>query len=479
MSSPGFALSPVRDLASERLVDVAAQTTVVVGGGISGLEAARRCAERGDEVTLLESSAGVGGKLASHIVDGLRLEAGAESLLSRRPEGLQLIEAAGRSADLVHPATSGAGVWLDRLHPLPRQQLLGIPTDSDDPDLPALLGAAGLDRLRHEPHVARGAQPSPDVTVAKLVRGQLGADVVDRLVEPLLGGVYAGRADQISVDAALPGLLEAVRRTGSVIAAAASLRADSAGGGPAFASVNGGLGSLPDSLVEACGLAVLTNARAVGLRPGARGGWTVVTDTGESYRADRVVVAVPGFAAGHLLGAVAPEAAVVAADLEYASVALVTTIFDAADVTAPLRGTGFLVPPVTGRLTKAATFVSRKWQWVQDAAPGREVLRFSVGRHGDGRGLDLPDEGLVKAVVDEVRDLLGLRGDPRAATVTRWERSLPQYRVGHRSRVTQARRTLPTGLAVAGAAWDGVGIPACIASGRCAADRVAGADTTG
>ncbi|MCZ3387950.1 MAG: protoporphyrinogen oxidase [Actinomycetia bacterium] len=472
-------LSPVRDLISDKVASVAALTTIVIGGGISGLEAARRCAERGDVVTLIESSAAVGGKLASHVVDGLRLDAGAESLLTRRPEGLQLIEAAGRSGDRVHPATSGAGVWLDRLYPLPRQQLLGIPSDADDPDLPALLGAAGLEGLRNEPELTPGAEPSHDMTVAELVGGQLGTDVVDRLVEPLLGGVYAGRADQISVDAALPGLLEATRRTGSVMAAAASMRAGSPGDGPAFASVIGGLGSLPDSLVNACNLTVLTNTRAVELLNSPSTGWTVVTDGTDLLLADQVIIALPGYAAAPLLGSVAPDAAAVASALEYASVALVTTVFDAGSVTTPLQGTGFLVPPVTGRLTKAATFVTSKWQWVQDVAAGREVLRFSVGRHGDTRGLDWPDDQLVKAVLDEVKDLLGLSGGPRAAAVTHWEQSLPQYRVGHRARVAQVRQMLPPGLAVAGAAWDGVGIPACIASGRNAADRVAEARSSG
>ena len=242
----------------------------------------------------------------------------------------------------------------------------------------------------------------------------------------------------------------------------------------------GGLGSLPDSVVEACNLTVLTNTRAVELRRhGTSSRWTVVTEGVGPLDADRVILALPGYAAAPLLASVAPAAAVFAAALEYASVVLVTTVFDADVVCAPLLGTGFLVPPVTGRLTKAATFVTRKWQWAQDTAQGREVLRFSVGRHGDARGLDWPDEQLVKAVLDEVRDLLGLTGDPRAATVTRWEQSLPQYRVGHRARVAEAREALPSGLAVAGAAWDGVGIPACIASGRSAADRVAEATGSG
>ena len=301
---------------------------------------------------------------------------------------------------------------------------------------------------------------------------QLGDRVVDLLVEPLLGGVYAGRADQISVDAALPGLLAEFERHGSLVTAAAALRGRTPSDGPVFASVVGGLGSLPGSLVESVGLNVVTESAAVGLA-GSHRGWSITVSTGEALMADRVVLAVPGSAASSLLAAVAPVAADVASALDYASVALLTAVFDTDSVAGDLEGTGFLVPPATGRVTKAATFVSRKWQWVADAAPGREVLRFSVGRQGDRRGLDGADEELTERVLDEVSGVLGLRGAPRAAAVTRWEQSLPQYLVGHRERVTRARDSLPRGLAVAGAAWDGVGIPACIASGWAAADRLA------
>lgn len=460
---------------------MAAVTTVVVGGGITGLAAARRCAERGDDVVVLEASDRVGGKLASHVVDGLVLEAGAESLLARRPEGLEMVAATGREADLVHPATSGAGVWLDSVHPLPRLQLLGIPTDTGDPDLPGLLGEEGMIRLLHEVIWDVGA--ADDMSVAALIGERLGPEVVDRLVEPLLGGVYAGRADEISVESALPGLLAAVRRTGSVVAAAAELRSRSGAEGslresPVFASVVGGLGSLPTSVVDAFGLTVRLNTPAVALQRSSSG-WSIATEHGQTMGADRIILAVPAFAAAPLLETVAPEASDAAVHLEYASVALVTAVFDSGDVGAPLSGTGFLVPAVTGRLTKAATYVTRKWQWVQDTAAGREVIRFSVGRHGDERGLDLTDDELVAAVLAEVRELLDLRGRPRATAVTRWVRSLPQYRVGHRARVDAARAALPAGLAVAGAAWDGVGIPVCIASGRAAADRVGGPDASG
>ncbi len=424
-------------------------------------------------MTVVESASTPGGKLASHIVDGLTLDAGAESLLARRPEGLDVIAASGRAADLVHPATSGAGLWLDEIVALPRHQLLGIPSDAGDPDLVAALGDDALARLTEEPPM--GATMPSDMTVAELVGGQLGDAVVDRLVEPLLGGVYAGRADQISVDAALPGLLDHVARAGSLVGGAAAMRARSVGEGPVFASVVGGLGSLPLSLVNASGVDVMTSTVAGDLR-GASGDWSIELEGGQTMAAERVVIAVPGFAAAPLLASIAGEASTTASDLDYATVALITGVFDTGSVSADLKGTGFLVPPATGRLTKAATFVSRKWQWVADAAPGREVLRFSVGRHGDQRGIDLSDADLAEAVLSEVTGVLGLTGGPRATAVTRWERSLPQYRVGHRARVTQARASLPPGIAIAGAAWDGVGIPACIASGWAAADRVAGVE---
>jgi protoporphyrinogen/coproporphyrinogen III oxidase len=443
---------------------------VVIGAGVSGLEAARQLLRRGHTVTVLEASDRVGGKLRSHVVDGITLDAGAESLLTRRPEALDLVAAAGREADLVHPAPTGAGVWLDALRPLPRTQLLGIPTEADDLDLAGLLTPGGLRRLQQE--VAPDA--ATDVSVAALIGGALGDEVVDRLVEPLLGGVYAGRADQISVDAALPGLRELALHEGSVVRAASSLRQASmaaSDGRPAFASVVGGLGSLGESVVGACGVQVLRGTSAVSLG-GGPGAWSVTTSDGRVLSTDRVLVAVPAHAAAGLLATVAPEASAVAVRLEYASVALVTAVFDASEVLPLPAGTGFLVPPMTGRLTKAATFVTQKWQWVRDAAPDRVVLRFSVGRLGDQRGLDLDDDGLAAAVLDEVAPLLRLPA-PRATAVTRWESSLPQYRVGHTDRVARARALLPTGLAVAGAAWDGVGIPACIASGRAAVDALA------
>lgn len=445
-----------------------APRVVVVGGGVAGVAAARRASDSGADVVLVERSEVLGGKLRTHEVDGLTLEAGAESLLTRRPEALLAVEAAGLGDRLVSPSTSGAGVWTGALHPLPKEQLLGIPCDVSDPDLRGLLGDAAVDRLAREPQLRE--LPS-DITVGGLVMQQLGRAVVDLLVEPLLGGVYAGRADDISLDAALPGLLDRVRTSGSLVQAAADLRAASASDRPAFASLRGGLGALPEALLHGTPVHVRRNTSAVALTPEDEG-WRVTTADGAVLDADAVILALPGYAVAPLLAEHAPRASSMAADLGYASVALVTAVFDGTAVRGELSGTGFLVPPVTGRLTKAATFVSRKWQWVREAAPEREVLRFSVGRAGDERALEGTDDDLADAVIAEVSPLLALTAPPRATRVTRWPRSLPQYRVGHRAVVSQARASLPAGLAVCGAAWDGVGIPACIASGWEAADHL-------
>ena len=441
---------------------------VVVGAGMAGLSAAARLAEHGRIAVVLEASDAVGGKVRSHQVGGLQLDAGAEALLFRRPEAAALIEAAGRASDTVHPAVQGASIWTDQLKALPTTQLLGIPADLDDPALLTLLGEADVARAREEPHLAQG---SADVSVGQCLRTQLGDGVVDGLVEPLLGGVYAGHADQISFDMAIPGFLEVARETGSVVAAASALRAASqqASASPLFASVPGGLGSLPASLIEQQGLTVHLES-AVSSITGRPGQWVVATASGEEFETESVVVTAPAFEVAPLLGDAAPELAAVASALSYASVALVTMVFDRVGLPGLPPGTGCLVPPFTGRLTKAATFLSQKWQWVRDAAPDHEVVRFSVGRYGDERALDLSDAALTEAVVAEVRDVLGVVDGPSASAVTHWARSLPQYPVGHRSRVVTARQALPLGIAVAGAAWDGVGIPACVASGWAAAD---------
>jgi len=473
---------------------------VVVGGGITGLAAAlqlRSRAPAGTRVTVVEQSAVPGGKLRTGTLGGaagatglagLPVEDGAETFLARVPEAVALAREVGLGDDLVHPATTAASVVVaGRLRPLPARTLLGVPADVDAVAAAGVLSDAALARVRAEPSAGGEPLGTADVAVGGLVGARLGREVVDRLVDPLLGGVYAGRADTLSLDATVPALAAEARRHGSLVAAAGAALDRSGGspGGPVFASVRGGLARLAAATATASGADVRCGLPVRAVQP-APGGWRLVLGSArypEVLAADAVVLAVPARPAARLLGGVSAAAAAEVGGVEYASVALVSLALPPG-TTLP-RGSGLLVPAVEGLAVKAVTFLSQKWPGAATAgraaaAPGVAppvVVRASVGRFGEEEVLQRDDATLAGLVAAELRTLLGPLGPPLASAVTRWGGALPQYAVGHLDRVRRARSALaghPT-LALAGAAYDGVGVPACIRSGRAAADQVAAA----
>ncbi|MDP9398357.1 MAG: protoporphyrinogen oxidase [Actinomycetota bacterium] len=458
---------------------------VVVGGGISGLAAARalrRTAGVALQVVLLEASVHLGGKLRVSEVAGVPVDEGAEAMLARRPEGLRLARDAGLHTAVVTPASTAAGVWTrGTLRPLPAGQVLGIPGDlralaSSRVLTPAELGRATVDLvLPASPLV--GSDPGEDVAVGGYVAARLGRAVVDRLVEPLLGGVYAGRADAISLAAAVPQLAAAARAERSLIRAARRVRAGaSAPESPVFASLRGGLGQLPAAVAAASGAEIRTGSTVRELGRTATS-WRLAIGSArapEILEADAVVLAVPAGVAARLLAPVAPASAAELAPIEYASVAILTLAYPSSAAAGALPGSGFLVPPVEGRTVKGATFSSSKWGWYADVAPGLVVVRLSLGRHGEEADLQREDADIITRAAGELAEATGVRGRPVDARVTRWGGALPQYAVGHLDRVRRARAGLaglPT-LAVCGAAYDGIGVPACIASGEAAAATV-------
>jgi protoporphyrinogen/coproporphyrinogen III oxidase len=458
---------------------------VVVGGGIAGLAAALALLQRATgplRVTVLEGAAAVGGKLALHEVAGVVTDSGAESMLARRFGGVDLARAVGLGADLVHPAVSGASVWTrGQLRPLPAGQLMGLPGDLRALAASRVLSLGALARIPLD-HVLPRTRVSHDVSLGAYVGARLGREVVDRLVEPLLGGVYAGHADELSLDAALPQLSGSVRVERSLLDAVGQILASAARGdlqGPVFASVRGGLGRLPmavEAVLTAAGATVRTQSTVRELRR-SPGGWRVVvgsTRSPEVIFADAVVLAVPAAPAARLLTEVAASAAQALASIEYASVALVTYAFRALDVAGRLHGTGFLVPPVDGRVVKAATFSSQKWGWLATSAGDLAIVRTSVGRHREVRDLQRDDADLADVALADLAAATGITARPVDLVVTRWGGALPQYAVGHLDRVARIRKAVSQvpGLAVCGAAYDGVGVPACIDSGEAAATRV-------
>jgi oxygen-dependent protoporphyrinogen oxidase len=438
---------------------------VVVGAGIAGLTAARELAAT-HEVLVLEGSPRIGGKLRLASVAGVKVDVGAEAMLNRRPEGVALARELG--LEVVHPTTATSRIWSrGELRPMPRS-LMGVPFDVAELADSGVLSESGLARLR-----AETATPvDDDVSVGELVAARLGDEVVDRLVEPLLGGVYAGRARQLSAEATVPQLLAMARR-GSLLEQAAAVPRSTV---PVFAALPGGMGRLPAAV--AAGLEVRLDAPVRELcRDGD--GWALTVGSArspETVHARHVVLATPAAPTARLLAEVAPDVAADVADIESASVAVVTLAFPREAVAGLSDRSGFLVPPVEQRGIKASTFSFAKWDWVREVGGEHAILRTSLGRVGEESTLQATDGALVALSLAELADLAGINAVPVDTHVQRWGGGLPQYAVGHLDRVARVRSALPVGLSVCGAWCDGVGIPAVIGSARRAAADVARAE---
>ncbi len=449
---------------------------VVIGGGIAGLTAAFTALDRipGAEVIVLESAPLVGGKLATAEVGGVEVDIGAESLLARRPEGLDLVRQLGLADQLIVPNTTAAAVWAGgALHPLPTRTMLGIPADLEAARASGLLGPAALAGLAAEPDLPPLPPLDDDVAVGELVRSRLGDEVLDRLVEPLLGGVYAGRSAALSLRATMPALAARLSSGGSLIEAAqAVIAAGSGATGPAFASLAGGLGRLARRLADEPGLTVRAGVtvRAIARTPGGFALECGPAGQPELVVAGAVIVATPPAKAARLLSGVAPAAAAELSLIDSASVAIITLAYP--ELALP-PGSGLLVGAREALTVKAVTLSSQKWPL---PAGGLTVLRASIGRAGQAELLQREDAALVEIVRRDLRTLYGIVAEPVDALVSRWGGGLPQYAVGHVDRVARIRAAVAAvpALAVCGASYDGVGIAACIASARAAVGQLLG-----
>ncbi|RCG30524.1 protoporphyrinogen oxidase [Sphaerisporangium album] len=449
---------------------------VVVGGGIAGLAAAWHLRHEGAglAVTVLDGAPRVGGKLRVSEVAGVPVDEGAEAMLARRPEGRDLARAAGLGGELVHPAPVGASVYSrGALRAMPKRQVMGVPADLAELGRSGILSPAGLARVPFD-QILPATLISSDVSVAAYVRARMGGEVVDRLVEPLLGGVYAGRAETLSLDATMPHIAAVARTERSLLRAARGIAGDAPkDAGSVFTTLSGGMGALPEAVARASGAEIRTGVMVRELRRTPEG-WRLLTGptrSPEVVEADAVVVAVPAPAAARLLAAEVPKAAAELARVEYASMAIITLAYPRAAFPEPPSGSGYLVPPVEGRPVKAVTFSTVKWPHLADADPGALLLRCSIGRLGEEYLLQRADDELVALAMGEMAEVMGVRGLPLDSRVTRWGGALPQYEVGHLDRVARVRAAVAVqpGLAVCGAAYDGLGVPACVATARTAA----------
>jgi oxygen-dependent protoporphyrinogen oxidase len=501
---------------------------VVIGGGVSGLAAARVLAggppvsgpggwkdddtgKEGDRgrlrrfdsggngtaVVLLEASGRLGGKVSTQLFAGGHVELGPDQFLRRDPSAERLCHLLGLGDDLVAPGASSAAVFAgSRPRQLPAGLVLGVPTDLDALAASGIVGDEAIEIARGDAHQDGPVLSADDVglgtsedvererSAGAVLRARLGDEIVDRLVDPLLGGINAGGVDSLSLGTVAPQIARQLVGHRDVVAPLAEL-APVAGEKreTPFLGLVGGLGrmvaALEDDLVR-LGCDVRLESPALSVAPaGTAGGYVVSTPTGP-LAADGIVLAVPADIAAQLLGDIAPESARLLGEIAYASVALVTFAFDR-EIPASLEGwSGVLVPRIEGALTTAVTLLSRKWPWMSTDSTARSLVRVSAGRYLDSRITTMSDAALARALAGELARFTGTAVPPTDWHVQRWPRSFPQYAPGHAARVRRALgalRELP-GVELAGASLGGIGVPACIASGERAASAAVSQSVT-
>ncbi|HEX4746061.1 MAG TPA: protoporphyrinogen oxidase [Gaiellaceae bacterium] len=438
---------------------------VVVGGGIAGLAAARRLEHVAPDVSiaLVESDELPGGKLRTEVVDGFVVEAAPDSFLSRKPRGVGLVEELGLADELVTRRAENHRTFVRRsgdLHPLPEGLTGMIPTSLDALERSDLLSAEGKARFAAEAEVPPSAGDE-DESVAAFVTRRFGREAYDALVEPLMTGIYGGDGERMSLRATFPQLRALELEHGSLLR---GLDSPAASDRPPFLSLRRGMGSLVAALVDGFECTELLLGRRV---TSVRRGYQVELADGEVVEADGVVLATPAFVTAELLADLDPVLAAEHADIPYGSSAVVTLAFAAEDVE-PLDGYGYLVPRTEASDVLACTWSSQKWEG--RAPAGAVLVRVYAGRFGGRDVTQAGDDELVGLARAELRT----DAEPMRTWVNRWPRGMPQYVLGHPGRLLRIEERLARhpGLAVAGAAYRGVGIPDCIASGEAAAESV-------
>ncbi len=444
---------------------------VVAGGGIAGLAAAHALMRRGADVVLVESGTALGGKIATERADGFTIERGPDSFLTLRPAALDLVRELGLEAEVTLPKTpEDVFIWhRDRLVPIPAGTGLGIPTRFR----PFLLSPlfSPLEKLRAAAELVIPAdRATGDVPIGTLLRRRFGDAIVDRLAGPLISGIYGLAIDELSLDALMPRLRDALARHGSLVRAGLAARASRrpSPSGPQLATLRRGMGSLVDALASRSGAGDVRLGTALTSVERSGAGYTTRLGDGSSLEVDGVVIATPAPAAARALEALAPPASEALRTIAYRGTAAVSLAYDERQLPRPLTGHGFLVPD--GALPIAAcTWTSSKWS---DRAPeGAVLVRATIRSDGLlARGAD----DLVDVAHRSVARVMGIEGMPVLARTAIWDGAMPRYTVGHLERLALVGAALLPypGIALAGAAYRGTGVPDCIAQGQAAAEQI-------
>ncbi len=459
----------------------------IVGGGISGLAAAHRIRERDPaaRVTVLEAGDRLGGAIATEVTQGFLVEHGADSFLTEKPWAMDLARRLGLEDRLVRTRDEQRRTYVvraGRLHVLPDGFLVMAPTRLWPFVTSSLFSLPGKLRMALDLVLPRRSA-TDDESLDAFVRRRFGAEALERVAQPLVGGIYTADPARLSLAATMPRFIEMERKHRSIIlamrrqarAAARNAAGDSGARWSLFASFAGGMQTLVDALAQRLPEgAVRLRTRVEALARGAQGGWRLALSGGEHVDAAHVVLTLPSYANADLLRPHDPALADLLAGIRYASSAIVTLAYPRAQVAHPLDGFGFVVPAIEGRSIIAGSFSSVKYA---GRAPGDQALfRVFAGGALAEHLASASDDELVTIAERELAELVGVRGAPVLVRVARHRRAMPQYDLGHLARVAAIENAVTRlgGLALAGSAYRGVGVPDCVHSGERAADALLG-----
>ncbi len=445
--------------------------TIIIGGGITGLSAAYYLKKYAPdvEVTLLESSHRLGGKILTERIGGFLVEGSADSFLSRKPAGMALVNELGMQIQGRIPENRATFVKRHgKLHPLPEGLTGLIPTNLDALTNSTLLSADGVERVRNERAVPPRMDDSEE-TIAQFITRRMGQEAYENLIEPLMGGIYGGRADLLSVDAIFAPLVALERRAGSLLKGFENRPAAPNADTPPFVSFANGMGELIGRLSTVVDAEIYLDAPVTSLEK-VPTGFRVASAVGD-FSADHIIATTPAYVTAQLVSPFDRTLSDLLHEIPYSSAAIVTLAFAKDDLPQPLNGYGYVIPRVEGQEVLACTWSSSKW--ARRAPVEQVLLRVYLGRYG----IDVtayPDEKLVAMARQEVLEGVGISAEPQLQTIHRWSNSIPQYTLGHRARIgrIQHRASQQRGLLLAGSYFDGVGIPDCIRHGEQAARKI-------
>ncbi|WP_342347155.1 protoporphyrinogen oxidase [uncultured Nitrospira sp.] len=459
---------------------------VIVGGGISGLATSYALMEEAEnkqmavQCTVVEREPRWGGKILTHITDNYLIEGGPDSFLTSKPWALELCRTLGLHDQLISTNSQHNQTFSfcrGALRELPQGLLAFRPKRVDTLVSSGLLSWGGMLRMAAERFWPRRNSWQADESLGEFFRRRFGTEAFENLIEPLVAGIYAGDADELSIESTFPRFRELEREYGSVIkgmrkalASAPSAPRSSGEATTMFMSLRGGLGELIRTLVEALrkrGVRLMAGVECLEIQPPTPGSgvFHVMLDNGNRLPADAVVLATPAYQTARFLRAVQPETASLLDGIPYASTATISMAYPAESIGSQIRGFGFVVPRKEQRPLLAATWTSLKWP--DRSRAGETLIRCYIGGRGRETVLEQDDAALVKCVRGELTSMVGITAAPTYTEIHRWKQGMPQYVLGHRDRLAKVQEQLvhSPGLYVTGAGMYGIGIPDCIREG--------------